>query len=102
MWPSRAVKLVAGRSSVVVLVAALASAPLGRRAGATGSAGSGRCSSVNVKDAQVWARIALVSDQGREKNRVEKLLEDAQIKLSVVASDIFGVSGRDMMAADRR
>jgi transposase len=44
-------------------------------------------------------RIALVSDQTREKNRVEKLLEDAQIKLSVVASDIFGVSGRDMMAA---
>ena len=44
-------------------------------------------------------RISLVSDQGREKNRVEKLLEDAQIKLSVVASDIFGVSGRDMMAA---
>lgn len=40
-----------------------------------------------------------MSDQGREKNRVEKLLEDAQIKLSVVASDIFGVSGRDMMAA---
>jgi len=44
-------------------------------------------------------RIGLVSDQGREKNRVEKLLEDAQIKLSVVASDIFGVSGREMMAA---
>jgi transposase len=34
-----------------------------------------------------------------EKQRVEKLLEDAQIKLSVVASDIFGVSGRKMMAA---
>ena len=44
-------------------------------------------------------RIGLVSDQTREKNRVEKLLEDAQIKLSVVASDIFGMSGRDMMAA---
>jgi transposase len=44
-------------------------------------------------------RVGLVSDQNREKNRVEKLLEDAQIKLSVVASDIFGVSGRDMMAA---
>jgi transposase len=44
-------------------------------------------------------RISLVSDQTREKNRVEKLLEDSQIKLSVVASDIFGVSGRDMMAA---
>jgi transposase len=44
-------------------------------------------------------RIALVSDRNREKNRVEKLLEDAQIKLSVVASDIFGVSGREMLAA---
>ena len=34
-----------------------------------------------------------------EKQRVEKLLEDAQIKLSAVASDIFGVSGREMMWA---
>jgi transposase len=30
---------------------------------------------------------------------VEKLLEDAQIKVSVVATGIFGVSGRDMLAA---
>jgi transposase len=44
-------------------------------------------------------RIALVAERTAEKNRVEKLLEDAQIKLSVVASDIFGVSGRAMMAA---
>jgi len=44
-------------------------------------------------------RVALVSDRTGEKNRVEKLLEDAQIKLSVVASDIFGVSGRAMLAA---
>ena len=44
-------------------------------------------------------RAALISDQTGEKNRVEKLLEDAQIKLSVVASDIFGASGRAMMAA---
>jgi transposase len=43
-------------------------------------------------------RIDLVATCTAEKNRVEKLLEDAQIKLSVVASDIFGVSGRDMMA----
>jgi transposase len=34
-----------------------------------------------------------------EKQRVEKLLEDAQIKLSVVAADIFGVSGRAMLEA---
>jgi hypothetical protein len=37
--------------------------------------------------------------RNREKNRVEKLLEDAQIKLSVVVSDMFGVSGRQMLAA---
>lgn len=44
-------------------------------------------------------RIDLVGTGTAEKQRVEKLLEDAQIRLSVVASDIFGVSGRDMMAA---
>ena len=44
-------------------------------------------------------RIDLVGARTAEKQRVEKLLEDAQIKLSVVASDIFGVSGREMMAA---
>ena len=44
-------------------------------------------------------RIDLVGVRTAEKQRVEKLLEDAQIKLSVVASDIFGVSGRAMMAA---
>jgi transposase len=44
-------------------------------------------------------RIDLVGERTAEKQRVEKLLEDAQIKLSVVASDIFGVSGRDMLAA---
>jgi transposase len=44
-------------------------------------------------------RVDLVGARSAEKQRVEKLLEDAQIKLSVVASDIFGVSGRDMMAA---
>ena len=44
-------------------------------------------------------RADLVRACTAEKQRAEKLLEDAQIKLSVVASDIFGVSGRDMMAA---
>src|SRR3954470_17833185 len=44
-------------------------------------------------------RIDLVSARTAEKQRAEKLLEDAQIKLSVVASDIFGASGRAMMAA---
>jgi transposase len=44
-------------------------------------------------------RADLVGVRSAEKQRVEKLLEDAQIKLSVVASDIFGVSGRAMLAA---
>jgi transposase len=44
-------------------------------------------------------RVDLIEARTAEKQRVEKLLEDAQIKLSVVASDIFGVSGRAMMAA---
>jgi transposase len=44
-------------------------------------------------------RWDLVAARTAEKQRVEKLLEDAQIKLSVLASDIFGVSGRAMMAA---
>ena len=44
-------------------------------------------------------RADLVAVRTAEKQRVEKLPEDAQIKLSVVASDIFGVSGRAMLAA---
>lgn len=44
-------------------------------------------------------RVDLVEARNAEKNRVEKLLEDACLKLSVVASDIFGVSGRAMMSA---
>jgi transposase len=44
-------------------------------------------------------RADLVAVRTAEQQRVEKLLEDAQIKLSVVASDIFGVSGRAMLAA---
>jgi transposase len=44
-------------------------------------------------------RIDLIGVRTAEKQRVEKLLEDACIKLSVVASDIFGASGRAMMAA---
>ena len=43
-------------------------------------------------------RVDLVTARTAEKQRVEKLLE-AGVKLSVVASDIFGVSGRAMMQA---
>lgn len=44
-------------------------------------------------------RVDLVEVRTAEKNRVEKLLESACIKLSVVATDIFGMSGRAMMNA---
>jgi transposase len=44
-------------------------------------------------------RCDVVGARSAEMNRVGMLLEDAQIKLGVVASDIFGVSGRDMLDA---
>ena len=44
-------------------------------------------------------RTAITHERGREVQRLEKLLEDAGIKLSSVASDITGVSGRAMLEA---
>jgi transposase len=44
-------------------------------------------------------RRTLIRQRTAEKQRVEKLLEDAQIKLSAVVSDIFGMSGRAMLEA---
>lgn len=44
-------------------------------------------------------RWDLVAIRTAERQRIEKLLEDAQIKLSAVVSDILGVSGRDMLNA---
>jgi transposase len=43
------------------------------------------------------ARTAMTRERGREIQRLEKLLEDAGIKLSSVASDITCVSGRLML-----
>ena len=45
------------------------------------------------------ARTAMTRERGREIQRLEKLLEDAGIKLSSVASDIICVSGRLMLQA---
>jgi transposase len=45
------------------------------------------------------ARTAITRERAREAQRLEKLLEDAGIKLSAVASDILGVSGRAMLEA---
>lgn len=44
-------------------------------------------------------RAVLTGERSREAQRLEKELEDAGIKLSVVATDILGVSGRAMLDA---
>lgn len=48
-----------------------------------------------------WTRYLtkLIEERTREKQRLLKILETAGIKLDSVASDTFGVSGRDMLAA---
>ena len=43
-------------------------------------------------------RRTLTQERTREKQRAEKLLEDAQLTLSSVISDIFDASGRAMLA----
>ena len=45
------------------------------------------------------ARFDLVEDRTRVKQRIEKLLEDALIKISSVLTDVLGVSGRAMIEA---
>ena len=44
-------------------------------------------------------RRSLVQERSRGANRVQKLLEGANIKLASVASNVLGVSGRAMLAA---
>ncbi len=44
-------------------------------------------------------RRHLIQEHTQEANRVHKLLEDANIKLGNVATDILGVSGRTMLEA---
>jgi transposase len=44
-------------------------------------------------------RSRLAQDQVRHQNRVEKILEDALLKISVVISGLFGVSGRRFLDA---
>src|SRR5919202_3072964 len=44
-------------------------------------------------------RTGLLEEHTREVNRIHKLLEDMNIKLAMVATDILGVSGRAMLEA---
>ena len=64
-------------------------------------AGPRWCSRPRSADCAIYTRYrrALIQDRTREKQRVEKLLEDAQIKLSAVLSNLHGVTGRAIMDA---
>jgi len=44
-------------------------------------------------------RVQLTQDATRERNRVQKLLEQANVKIAAVLSDVFGVSGQHMILA---
>ncbi len=44
-------------------------------------------------------RRSLVQERSREANRIQKVLEGANIKLGSVATDVLGVSGRMMLTA---
>ena len=55
--------------------------------------GSGNCES------RTRHRAQLHGEHTRCANRIHKVLQDANIKLSSVATDILGKSGRDMLAA---
>ncbi|PYQ03644.1 MAG: hypothetical protein DMF82_12700, partial [Acidobacteria bacterium] len=44
-------------------------------------------------------RAQLVGERTRTANRIHKVLEDANIKLGAVATDVLGVSGRRMIQA---
>ena len=43
-------------------------------------------------------RTSLVQERSREVNRLQKILEGANIKLAAVVKDVTGVSARDMLA----
>jgi transposase len=44
-------------------------------------------------------RTQVIRQRAQECNRIQKLLEDCNIKLASVATDILGASGRDMLQA---
>ena len=55
----------------------------------------------DIRDLRALTRLRamLTAECSRHKQRVEKILEDALIKVSAVVSDLFGASGRAMLRA---
>jgi transposase len=58
---------------------------------------------IRVLPGGLWAmtryRANLVQERAREANRIQKVLEDANVKLAAVVTDVLGVSGRLMLQA---
>ena len=54
-----------------------------------------------IRDLRALTRLRanLTHDRVRHQNRIEKILEDALLKISVVVSDLMGVSGRRFLQA---
>jgi transposase len=54
-----------------------------------------------IRDLRALTRLraVLVAESSRHRQRIEKILEDALIKVSAVLSDLFGQSGRAMLEA---
>jgi transposase len=54
-----------------------------------------------IRDLRALTRLRthLVHDRTRHQNRIEKILEDALLKISSLLSDLMGASGRRMLAA---
>ena len=54
-----------------------------------------------VRDLRALTRLRsrLAQDQARHQSRIEKILEDALLKISSVISDLMGASGRRFLAA---
>ena len=50
----------------------------------------------NLRDLTRY-RKKLLQDTTQEKNRIHKVLQDANIKITTYISDIFGVSGRNIL-----
>jgi len=54
-----------------------------------------------IRDLRALTRLRsrLAQDQARHQSRIEKILEDALLKISAVISDLMGTSGRRFLAA---
>ena len=77
---------------------------LSRLASRTTSTGCGLGTSDSITAVHIHSALLntyihaqLIQERTREANRVQKVLEDANIKLASVASNVLGVSGRQML-----